>query len=306
MGATASFWDKFTSNRVTRRRALQMAAIGGASAGAIAVVGCTSGDGNDKTPAAGKSPTGPAGGGEGTPKPGGTLRGTVSLVLGKDPMKASTFLTHALASYSYSRLMRFKTTLGELPQEQWYVAEPEVASKVENPDPLTYVFTLRDDVKFHNVPPVNGRKLTADDVVYSFNRYRSISPNKGNLDMVDSVTASADEKQVTFKLKEPFGLFLEPHRVVPGPLDHAEGVHRVERDGERRPHARLGPVHLRQVRAERASSRGRRTPTTSRRTRAATRCRTSTRSTSRSSPTRTRCCRSSRRARSTRSRCRPS
>lgn len=208
MATTASFWDKFTSNRVSRRRALQMAAIGGASAGAIAVVGCTGGDGNDKTPSAGKSPSGTAGGGEGTPKPGGTLRGTVSLVLGKDPMKASTFLTHALASYSYSRLMRFKTTLGELPQEQWYVAEPELASKVETPNATTYIFTLRDDAKFQNLPPVNGRNVTADDIVYSFNRYRSISPNKGNMDMVDSVTASADGKQVTFKLKEPFSLFL--------------------------------------------------------------------------------------------------
>lgn len=180
-----------------------MTAVGGATAGAIAVVGCNGGGG--KTPAGGTSTAAVS---EGTPKPGGTLRGTVSLVLGKDPMKASTFLTHALASYSYSRLMRFKTQLGELSQDQWYVAEPEVAANVENPDPTTYIFTLRDDVKFHNVPPVNGRLLNADDVVYSFNRYRSISPNKADFDFVDTVTASADKKQVTFKLKQAFGLFL--------------------------------------------------------------------------------------------------
>jgi len=208
VAAYTSYWDKFTNRRVSRRRALQMAAVGGASAGAIAIVGCGGGSG-DKTPAAGKSPgasgTTPS---EGKPIPGGTLHGTVSLVLGKDPMKASTFLTHALASYSYSRLMRFKTTLGELAQDQWYEPEPEVASKVENPDPLTYIFTLRPDVKFHNVPPVNGRQLVADDVVYSYNRYNSISPNKADLNMVDSVTASADGTQVTFKLKQPFGLFL--------------------------------------------------------------------------------------------------
>ncbi len=205
-----SFWDKFTNQRISRRRALQMAAVGGASAGAIAIVGCSSSSSSDKTPTAGKSPgagttSAPS---EGTPKPGGTLHGTVSLVLGKDPMKASSFLTHALASYSYSRLMRFKTTLGELPQSDWYMPEPEVAAKVENPDPTTYIFTLRPDVKFHNVPPVNGRKLGAKDVVYSFNRFMSVSPNKADLNMVDSVTASADDTQVTFKLKQPFGLFL--------------------------------------------------------------------------------------------------
>jgi peptide/nickel transport system substrate-binding protein len=184
-----------------------MTAIGGASAGAIALVGCSSSsDSKSKTPASGSPAAGKTSVSEGAPKPGGTLHGTVSLVLGKDPMKASTFLTHALASYSYSRLLRFKTVIGELGQEDWYTTELELAAKVENPDPLTYIITLRDDVKWHNVPPVNGRKLTGDDVVYSFTRYQSISPNKGNMVFVDKVTAVG--QVVTFKLKEPFGLFL--------------------------------------------------------------------------------------------------
>jgi len=207
MGTGDSFWNKVTEQRISRRRALQMTAIGGASAGAIALVGCSSSDSKSKTPASGSTPAaGKTSVGEGTPKPGGTLHGTVSLVLGKDPMKASSFLTHALASYSYSRLLRFKTVIGELPQDQWYTTEMELAAKIENPDPLTYIITLRDDVKWHNLPPVNGRKLTGDDVVYSFNRYQSISPNKGNMVFVDTVTAAG--QVVTFKLKEPFGLFL--------------------------------------------------------------------------------------------------
>ncbi len=200
-----TYWDKITANRISRRRALQMAGIGGASAGAIYIVGCGGDDnGGDGTPSAGNTP----GGGGGKPKPGGTFRGSLSLVLGKDPHKSASFLVHALASYSYSRLLRFKTVEGELGQDEWYTTEPEAAASVENPDPLTYTFTLRDDVKFHNLPPVNGRALNADDVVYSFERYRSISPNKGNFAFVDTVTASADKKQVTFKLSEPYGLFL--------------------------------------------------------------------------------------------------
>ncbi len=206
MAATDSFWNKVTAQRISRRRALQMTAIGGASAGAIALVGCSSSDSKSKTPASGSPAASKTSVSEGAPKPGGTLHGTVSLVLGKDPHKASSFLTHALASYSYSRLLRFKTVIGELGQEDWYTTEMEVAAKVENPDPLTYIITLRDDVKWHNLPPVNGRKLTGDDVVYSFNRYRSISPNKGNMVFVDTVTAAG--QVVTFKLKEPFGLFL--------------------------------------------------------------------------------------------------
>ena len=157
MAANGSFWDKVTSSRISRRRAMQMAAITGASAGAIAVVGCSSGGRATATRRRRRPPRRQHRAARARPKPGGTLHGTVSLVLGKDPMKASTFLTHALASYSYSRLMRFKTTQGELSQDEWYTPEPEVASKVENPDPLTYIFTLRDDVKFHNLPPANGR-----------------------------------------------------------------------------------------------------------------------------------------------------
>lgn len=208
--AASSIWDRVTQQRVSRRRALQMTALGGASAGAIAIVGCgggtSSGDKTKTAAAGGGTGTGKTPGVTGKPKPGGTLRGTVSLVLGKDPMKASTFLTHALASYSYSRLMRFKTVEGELDQKDWYTTEPELASKVEHPDPTTYIFTIRDDAVFQNLPPVNGRKVTGEDVVYSYNRYRQISPNKANFDMVDSVTANG--QQVTFKLKQPFGLFL--------------------------------------------------------------------------------------------------
>ena len=203
--ASSSYWDKFTYRRVSRRRALQMAALTGAAAGAIAIVGCGGDDddgGGDGTPSGGTTPPPDTG----TPKPGGILRGTVSLVLGKDPHKASSFLTHALASYSYSRLMRFKTVVGELDQNDWYTAVPELAT-VENPDPLTYTFTIKDEAVWQNLPPVNGRAVTAEDVVYSFNRYQEISPNKANMAMVESVTADS-EKVVTFKLKEPFGLFL--------------------------------------------------------------------------------------------------
>ena len=277
--STTSFWDRYTAKRVSRRRALQMAAVTGASAGAIALVGCSSSDDGNKTPASGGSPaagkTSSSGGG-GTVKPGGTFRGTVSLVLGKDPMKASTFLTHALASYSYSRLMRFKTQEGELPQSDWYTVEPEVASKVETPDPLTYIFTLRDDVKFHNVPPVNGRLLNADDVVYSFNRYRSISPNKGNMDMVDTVTASADKKQVTFKLKEPFGLFV--NRIASFqdlwimPQEFVESSETASEDTM----LGSGPFIFDKYEANVAIA-WKKNPTTSRRTRTASRCRTSMR-----------------------------
>jgi len=45
-----------------------------------------------------------------------------------------------------------------------------LAESWEFPDGETIIFHLRKGVHFHNKPPVNGREMTADDVVYSINR----------------------------------------------------------------------------------------------------------------------------------------
>lgn len=198
-----SFWDRYAQQRLSRRRALQLAAVGGG--GLAFAAACGGGEEGEETPTA-ASPTAAA---EGQPKPGGVLHGTVSLVLGYDPIKATTFLTHALASYCYSRLLRYKTTIGELPQDEWYGVQPELASEWENPDDTTFIFTIHPEATWHPVDPVNGRKVTASDVVYAWELYQSVSPNRNNLgSVVDSVEASADDTKVTFKLKQPFGLFL--------------------------------------------------------------------------------------------------
>ncbi len=198
-----SFWDRYAQQRLSRRRALQLAAVGGG--GLAFAAACGGGEEGEETPTA-ASPTPAA---EGQPKPGGVLHGTVSLVLGYDPIKATTFLTHALASYCYSRLLRYKTRIGELPQEEWYSVQPELASEWENPDETTFIFTIHPEATWHPVDPVNGRKVTASDIVYAWELYQSVSPNRNNLgSVVDSVEASADDTQVTFKLKQPFGLFL--------------------------------------------------------------------------------------------------
>jgi ABC-type transport system substrate-binding protein len=100
--------------------------------------------------------------------------------------------------------MRFKTTRGDLAQDggtppNWSCGKRRARGRDH------VVFTLRDDTL---AEPAAGERspVTGEDVVYSFNRYREISPNKANLGMVDSVTAEGNV--VTFKLTEPFGLFL--------------------------------------------------------------------------------------------------
>ena len=68
----------------------------------------------------------------------------------------------------YSRLMRLRSGPGvALPSLE---AECELCSRWWMEDDRTFVFELRDDVRWHNLAPVNGRPLDAGDVVYSFGR----------------------------------------------------------------------------------------------------------------------------------------
>ncbi len=46
-----------------------------------------------------------------------------------------------------------------------------LAQSWETPDPDTIIFHLRKGIHWHNKPPVNGRELTADDIVFNIKRF---------------------------------------------------------------------------------------------------------------------------------------
>jgi peptide/nickel transport system substrate-binding protein len=225
MNEERNFWQRTLRKRISRRRALQTAALGTAGLAGAAAIGCDEEDGTVTDGAA--TPT--ISPDELQPTPGGTYLGTMTDLYNMDPHKPIAFLTHVFASWVYSRLMRYASTYGELPEEQWYEAVPELAEKVENPDPLTYIFTLNPEAKWQNVDPTLGRQVTAEDVVFSWNRYQELSPQAVNMSMVDSVTAGPDDLTVTFKLKHPFALFLKRIAsfqdlwIVPPDLIEADG-----------------------------------------------------------------------------------
>ena len=84
--------------------------------------------------------------------------------------------------------------------------EPLLASKVDHPDPTTYVFTLRTDVKFFD-----GSTMTADDVVFSLKR--TLDPATGSFfgsygKTVASVEATGTD-EVTVKLTRPDPVFYQ-------------------------------------------------------------------------------------------------
>jgi peptide/nickel transport system substrate-binding protein len=70
-------------------------------------------------------------------------------------------------------------------------------------DGLTWTFSLRQDVQFHD-----GSELEASDVVYSFNRLQTVGEGFGYLFSGVASAAATDDYTVEFTLSEPTGLFV--------------------------------------------------------------------------------------------------
>src|SRR3977135_109398 len=82
--------------------------------------------------------------------------------------------------------------------------QPQMADWKVSDDKLTYTFTLRDGLKWHD-----GASVTAEDCVASLKRWgRNDSMGQKLMDFTASIEAS-DAKTITLKLKEPDGLVLE-------------------------------------------------------------------------------------------------
>jgi ABC-type transport system substrate-binding protein len=140
----------------------------------------------------------------GAPKNGGTFR---FFMWTEDPPTLDpylnvTFRSQEFAAFFYSRLLMSKKGPGIAAQA--YIMEGDLAEswKVSD-DGLTYTFNLRPDAKWQNLPPMNGRLVTAQDVVWSFERLMNISNNRTSFDQVDSVSAP-DARTVQFRLKDVY------------------------------------------------------------------------------------------------------
>ena len=91
----------------------------------------------------------------------------------------------------YSRLFRFPT--GPDVETPSSVVECDLCTQWEMPDPTTLRVFLRDDVRWHDVPPVSGRLLRPSDVVFSYRRQATPGwANAGLLRNVETVEAAGD------------------------------------------------------------------------------------------------------------------
>ncbi len=178
-----------------------------------------------------QSSTTPQGSAAAQPKPGGSL--TVRMWTGDppdlDPYLNVTFRAQEFAGFFYSRLLKFDSGPGIAPNA--FTPTPDLAESYEiSQDGLTYTFKLRANAKWQNKAPLNGRAVSADDVVYSFERFRKVSPQKSNFDMVKEVKAS-DPRTVVFTLNTAFAPF---ETTIASPMFWIMPKEVIEADGDAR------------------------------------------------------------------------
>jgi peptide/nickel transport system substrate-binding protein len=168
-------------------------------------------------------------------------RGGIPHVRGFDPPHfdhhlTSNFKTNATLSFVHSTLVRHQ--VGPEVRPGTFPVEPHLAARWAMPNATTYVFHLRPGVHWHHKPPLNGRELVADDVKFTFDRFRTEpgNPLRDLLAPVDQIEV-ADRYTVQFLLKEPYvwlldvlaqpaGMWIIAPEVVHrfGDLKHAESA----------------------------------------------------------------------------------
>jgi peptide/nickel transport system substrate-binding protein len=135
---------------------------------------------------------------------------TITAVMHSDLRVIDPGITTAYITRDHGYMV-YDTLLAE---DANFKIQPQMADWKISDDKLTYTFTLRDGLKWHDGAPV-----TAEDCVASLKRWgRNDGMGQKLMDFTASLEAT-DAKTITLKLKEPYGLVLEsigkPSSLVP-------------------------------------------------------------------------------------------
>src|SRR5665811_1134574 len=184
-------WSVLSGPRVSRRTLLQVAAATGATGYAARLTNAAaSGVTSQQTSRALRQDA----------KQGGTLNWGFGLgqIPTLDPAQVNLgIVAGELLSNLFSGLVQFDEELGIIPDlaEDWTVSE----------DGLEYTFTLRSGLSFHN-----GDPLTANDLVYTFERTTNpdfASPQANKLALVSDINAP-DDMTLVITQSAPYAPFL--------------------------------------------------------------------------------------------------
>jgi len=211
-----NYWDRVLDRRFSRRRALAATSAGALGAAFLAACGGGDDDGGD--------------GGGGTPEEASGLLakredtskqaksgGTLIMTNPADPPHFDPHLltlpAAAATSLIFNKLLQVKPGVLEISDGSM---QPDLAESWElSPDKLTLTMKIRQDAGTPPTQaPVNGRKLDAQDVVFSWKRFSATGTARQ--DLVNSVNPAApvlsldatDNRTVVIKLKEPVSSIL--------------------------------------------------------------------------------------------------
>jgi len=207
----SNFWIR---NRVSRRSAIRGAALGGVGLAGAALIGC-GGDDAPATSAPTAAPTAANGGGgdpTATMDPtfaNAVYGGHLNVDFGDEPVTLDNHIEETpgsvfAANQAYDHLFH---------RSEDYVAEPgvinvtpQLAAEWEQQDEQTLVLNLQRGVKWHNLPPVNGRDFTAEDVVYSIDRMRGNDPRLRTAPALSAISTveATDDNTVVIKTAAPY------------------------------------------------------------------------------------------------------
>ncbi|WGR91525.1 ABC transporter substrate-binding protein [Bradyrhizobium sp. ISRA443] len=112
-----------------------------------------------------------------------------------DPILTTAYITRDHGYMIYDTLLATDSN---------FKIQPQMADWKVSDDKLTYTFTLRDGLKWHDGTPV-----TAEDCVASLKRWAKVDGMGQKLMDFTASLEATDAKTITLKLKEPYGLVLE-------------------------------------------------------------------------------------------------
>jgi peptide/nickel transport system substrate-binding protein len=136
----------------------------------------------------------------GCSRPAGPPARPLRIALHSDPLVLDPHLRNEALTYSVLRNIYEGLTAFDAEMR----VGPALAVSWENPNDLTWVFHLRPGVRFHD-----GRELTADDVVFSLDRARTLPASSfGSYVVAVSKVRALDPHTVELTTRRPYAILL--------------------------------------------------------------------------------------------------
>ena len=106
----------------------------------------------------------------------------------------------------YSRLLRFRSDSSL--KSPSMLTECDLCTSWQQINPVTYLFTIREDAFWHNTAPVSGRSVTGEDIKFSYTRQRTPGyPNAPLLQSIKTIEVN-DNGTVRITLNAPDADFI--------------------------------------------------------------------------------------------------